>query len=269
MKKSTLNLLLVLVFLMGCSQKSNEDRQGQSKKIKIILSFVKQGKIKDIKKELNNGFDINSKVGLSTLLIVATQKQNIELVKFLLKNNADPNLKNSLGDTALMYAAKKGNLDIIKLLCEKGADVNITNNDGENALFGASGFGHITTVKYLLENGANAKTKTKDNYTILMSAELYPNIIALLIKKTPDINAKFEGDTVLIRSTSQGTYKTVKILLENHAKPNIKDKNGLTALDHAIIKCDKKLIKLLRKHGAKTAKELQAEHTTTPPTPRR
>lgn len=256
MKRSKLILLVGILLITGCTQKVEETTQKQSEKMTEMMTFVKEGKIEDVKRELANGFPINSKVAVSTLLTGATLQQNVEMVNFLLENNADPNLQNSLGDTALIYAGKKGNMDIIKLLLEHGADSNITNNNGKNSLFGAAGFGHIKVVKLLLDKGANAKAKTKENYTTLMSAELHPKIIALLIKHNPDINAKFYGDTVLIRSTSQGTYETVKILLENNAEINIKDEKGRTALDHANMRRDKKLIELIKKHGGKKGKEL-------------
>jgi ankyrin repeat protein len=61
--------------------------------------------------------------------------------------------------------------------------------------------------------------------------------------------------------------KSLKLLLKSGLNINHISKNGYTALDYAIRgKFDKKIIDLLRKHGAKTAEELKAEQAN-PQTP--
>jgi len=63
------------------------------------------------------------------------------------------------------------------------------------------------------------------------------------------VNISDKYDFSLIR-------KIFKQLLLNGLKLHLKDKSGKTALDYAIEKHYTKLVDLLRKHGAKTAKEL-------------
>lgn len=52
------------------------------------------------------------------------------IVKILIENGADVNLKDKRGSTPLYWAAFRNNFEIAKMLLEKGADVNIKNNDG-------------------------------------------------------------------------------------------------------------------------------------------
>src|SRR5262245_19769652 len=64
-----------------------------------------------------------------------------EIIKLLLKNNANVNIQNeeiginAIQMTALQYAAKKiGNADVVKQLLSHGADVNLKNKLGRTAL---------------------------------------------------------------------------------------------------------------------------------------
>ncbi|MEL4896292.1 ankyrin repeat domain-containing protein [Crocosphaera sp. Alani8] len=92
-----------------------------------------------VKLLIKNGADINiipkSKSKFAyTALMEATNENYFKLVKFLLNNGANVNLKNEAGMTALMIAAEEGYVNILQLLLEKGADVNIKNESGETAL---------------------------------------------------------------------------------------------------------------------------------------
>ena len=80
------------------------------------------------------------------------------------------------------------------------------------------------------------------------------------------VNAKDEdGWTLLHRAANGGRTEAIKILLEAGAKVNAKDKRGFTPLDWGISiiideeEFPRKVVRLLRKHGAKTGKELDAE----------
>ena len=48
----------------------------------------------------------------------------------LIKANADINIKNNRGFTALIYAANKGHHKCVDLLIKANADINIKNDDG-------------------------------------------------------------------------------------------------------------------------------------------
>ena len=77
-----------------------------------------------------------------TPLIMAVNQCNLNLVKMLLEENADPNIKNHFGDTALHCAAgydflglsnkekyKKDNIEIMKLLINANGDINMINSE--------------------------------------------------------------------------------------------------------------------------------------------
>jgi len=121
------------------------------------------------------------------------------IVKLLLENGADPNLKDNIGWTALMkacrYANTDSNIETVKLLLEFGAYPNLKDNNGWTALMLACTYANtdsnIETVKLLLENGADINLKNNDGFTALMLACVTSNIetIKLLLNQNNiDVN---------------------------------------------------------------------------------
>lgn len=63
------------------------------------------------------------------------------------------------GDNALHWGAIQGNLEVVKILMSNGADVNIKDSENNTALHHAAARGHNQTVSYLLDNGARMDVK--------------------------------------------------------------------------------------------------------------
>ena len=107
-------------------------------------------------------------------LIDATLNGDIELVRELLENGADINIRDNGGDTPLILASIKGHTDIVRLLLENEANVNSIGYDGDTALIRASDKGYADIVKLLgdvvlLESFAKTRVINKDkvNGTII------------------------------------------------------------------------------------------------------
>jgi ankyrin repeat protein len=58
-----------------------------------------------------------------TPLMHAAHAGNLELVRLLLENGADPNAKNGEGKTPLMFARENGRAEVAELLRKHGATV--------------------------------------------------------------------------------------------------------------------------------------------------
>ncbi len=90
-----------------------------------LVNAIELSDIKKIKGLLKQGAPIN-KASLfgRTPLATATARGNVEVIKILLRNNADPDLASGLiGDrTPLQIAALKGDLNILRILLNYGAD---------------------------------------------------------------------------------------------------------------------------------------------------
>ena len=106
-------------------------------------------------------------------LSIASSQGDLETVKMLIENGADPIEKNMKGSTALMYAAQYGHLQICKLLIEHGADPNEKNEHAETALLFASRNGDLETIKLLMENGVDPNEKNNNGFTAFMLASMY------------------------------------------------------------------------------------------------
>ena len=92
------------------------------------------------------------------------RKENIEMVKLLIKNKADVNIAYD-GDyeneeTPLMYAVMKGYKETVKILIANKADINKRNRNNANALIYAYMFGHEDIANILLQNGSDSLDKS-------------------------------------------------------------------------------------------------------------
>ena len=86
-----------------------------------------------------------------------------------LQNDADINIKNNYGVTALMLAARDGDLEKVKYIADF-SDINSKDNNGRTALMTASVEGYLAIVKYLVEKGAYISIKNNNGRTALMMA---------------------------------------------------------------------------------------------------
>jgi len=96
-----------------------------SEGIKELFSAVDRGSLHFVEQSLIQHPDIineRNKYGY-TALHLATQKSYLDIVKLLLKYEANPNILGGDIYTALEEAAEKGNLEVVNLLIENGANV--------------------------------------------------------------------------------------------------------------------------------------------------
>lgn len=82
---------------------------------------------------IKNVKNINENSPMGTPLMAAIVKGNKEIVLTLLENNANPNLTDANGTTALIYAVQFKDPDIIKLLLSHKADKTKIDNKGKTA----------------------------------------------------------------------------------------------------------------------------------------
>src|SRR5215813_65242 len=83
----------------------------------------------------------------------------VELESLL--SRVDINACNEHGVTALMRAAQNDHVKIVRALLQNGADANIKRNDKFTALALAAFFGHTEVVRALMEYGADAQASTR------------------------------------------------------------------------------------------------------------
>ncbi|KAG7463949.1 hypothetical protein MATL_G00182100 [Megalops atlanticus] len=90
-----------------------------------------------------------------TLLHLAAIKGDVGMVKELLDQGADPNLKDHAGWTPLHEACNLGHLGVVEVLLQQGALLNTPGYQNDSPLHDAVQNGHMAIVKLLLAHGAS------------------------------------------------------------------------------------------------------------------
>jgi len=98
---------------------------------------------------------------------------NIEVVKILIDNGANPNIasNNRFKVTPLHSACAISNYVIAEILIKNGADVNAKQMQNVTPLHSAAHNGHAKLVKLLIDNGADINSKMDNGQTPLFMAE--------------------------------------------------------------------------------------------------
>lgn len=119
---------------------------------------------------------------LSLKIRISFGRPLFAIISVLLDNGFDPNYRNDdnwYAPTPLF--AWIDNDKLVELLLEHGADPNITNSLGETALYCVS---NLNSAKLLIKYGADVNAKTKDGYTPLDHAiALQKNDIVNLLRE--------------------------------------------------------------------------------------
>ncbi len=109
-----------------------------------------------------------------TALTLACAFDFEKVAESILEKGANPNKPNELSDvTPLMIASKRNNLNLVKLLIKYGANINqINEQTKDSALIVASKWGRIKIVDLLLKHGADPHYKN-DKHTAYDYAKLF------------------------------------------------------------------------------------------------
>ncbi len=83
---------------------------------------------------VQQGADVNILSEMGTALMAATFKGNTKIVEILLNNQANPNIADSKGTTALHYACIAQNSDIVKLIKKHKPNLELKDDKNKTAL---------------------------------------------------------------------------------------------------------------------------------------
>ena len=134
---------------------------------KNILQAIKSGNQNRIQRYLVLGNSVNSvdRSGM-TLLHYAAEVGQLEMVKFLIKNGADPSFTNEIGNTPMHVGVLNSHLAVVKyLIAVSPEQVNVSNVASYTPLHSCAAMNHIKMVQYLVENGADVNALTKHGNT--------------------------------------------------------------------------------------------------------
>lgn len=136
------------------------------------------------------------------------------------------------GALPLLYAAERNFADAVALLVKKGADVNATDAEGRTALMlcGLDMYHIRTTGGGRTAPGLKEEMK-KDKKALEKRQKAAGKIVSLLIKAGADVNrADKEGATALHHAVRRDDLTVVKVLVAGGAKADARNKQGQSAL---------------------------------------
>ena len=164
----------------------------------LLHQAVKNGNYDLVKKMLKKNANPNIILGendesLLSIAIIEIEDSilSLRMVKLLLNHGANLNLTSKFGGVPLHVAVDKNNLSIVKLLLENKAKTNISDEDNIYPLHLAVEKQNINIIRLLLRYGAKKNVINYDNKTPLdIAIELENNPIINLLKKTKKTKTK-------------------------------------------------------------------------------
>ena len=167
-----------------------------------FFKAIKTDDVAAVQQLLARGIDVNTldpqgQHGLTMAILEPSPKVARLLVD---APKIDLNTLNAKGESPLMLAALKGQLDLAVQMLKKDADVNKT---GWTPLHYAASSGQLPLITLLIQNNAYIDAESPNGTTPLMMASMY------------------------------GTPAAVKLLLGEGADPQLKNQQGLTAVQFA------------------------------------
>jgi hypothetical protein len=161
-------------------------------------------------------------------------------------------------DRALIEAAGRNDVAMVRQLLKQGASVQAQDQRGRTALLAAVDRNHVESAKLLIEAGSdvNAQDRQLDSPLLLAGARGYLEILTMALKANPDFTIYNRyGGTALIPACERGHVEVVKELLQTDVDINHVNRLGWTGLLEAIILSDgsprhQEIVRLLIRAGA-------------------
>ena len=163
---------------------------------------------------LQRGVDINTPITStkSTALMMATQENNIKVYKYLVSHNADLNMVNRDGESALHFAIHFNSKEILRLLLLNQADIHLKTNAGETLLHCAAQFGDLECLKVLHAfdlSGINTADKVTGSSPLHVMKDLKGLTALQIAEKRRDVSPEWlEIFRKLIRGVELPESKT-------------------------------------------------------------
>ena len=179
------------------------------------------------------------------------QKDTLAHFKELLQAGLSPNTPDDNNETPLIKAIYAHNTDIVKYLISQKADMYATDVAGRTSMMICAQKGYLDIAQILLQAGYNLNRPVPSSHQSALSLAIWAKktkMVRWLLDNGADVNsADSQGWTPLMVAAYIGSEELVKELLNRHANADMKNIQGLTALDWAVFCHHPKIITWLKK----------------------
>lgn len=198
---------------------------------------------------------------LTNNINLAVSMESVKCLELLLRNGADPNLRDSRGRSSLMYAVLTSH-EVLETLLKYGADPNTGDYENRTPLILAVIDNDADTgvIETLLKYGANPNLKDNSGFTPLLWAvndrDRSPEIFMSALIRTGAIRAEGSSDwcavPVMFKILQrERQLEIVRILIKYGADVTIPDRKGISALGWAAMNFDGEITEILKSNKRK------------------
>jgi ankyrin repeat protein len=236
-----------------------------------LVDAAGMGQVEEVRALLARGADPNGHDGFYTPLVGASQYCRTDVIKLLIGSGADPNLADPYDRVPLDWAIQERCEESAHILVARGAELNLLSANLtmlEIALESPNDYNKPEQFKYqermyywLFNTGFDVhKAQGRPGDVIAAAAgsskrKLVADLMArhdfsshvndyTATGSTPLIDAIFNFDS------ESEVVKIIRVLFQYGADPNLRNTDGGSPLSAARYKGRKKVIELLKKHGA-------------------
>ena len=200
-----------------------------------LIEAVRTGNVEQVRALLGDGADPNTPAtNGSTALQWAAHREDVRAAELLVRAGARPEVANRYGATALLEAATTGNAAMLRVLLDAGADPNTAMPEGETPLMRAARAGRADAVELLLASGAEADAREEwRGQTALMWAtvEGHTGAALALLSGGADLYARSSGGfTPLLFAVRHNHQETLRALVEAGGDVDDRLPGGMSAL---------------------------------------
>lgn len=220
----------------------------ESDEYQALWTAARDGDLKAIRRQLDEGVDANISGGRGTPLAIAALAGRYEAANLLIKEGANVNVINGDGSSLLHGPAFLGHADIVKLLIDNDIQLNVRDEDGWTPLDSASGpwSPQLTGIVDWLSD----YTEREFDVGEIQSAR--PQVAAMLRKSGAKMSAQLGKAPAgsLAEASKAGDNKAIEDFLEAGGSPNKPDKDGTSPLSWAAMAGHEEAVALLLDKGA-------------------
>ena len=191
----------------------------------------------------------------STALHLASRRGHVEVIRSLLDNGADADVRNSYGSTPLHMASTGGHAEAVRLLLERGVNAGLWDDQGFQAVALACQGGHLKVARTFLEFGHVEGLVGKNiNKWPPLTRALFDGNIELardLLERGADLTIQAHDQLTPLEAASvSGHTDGIKILLEHGVDITVQNTFGWSPLHLASLAGHVKIVRVLLEHGA-------------------